>query len=169
MLILEDGQGPGAVAANGAVWRVVTDQVMGGLSQASLTREMRAGHSALVLRGRVRLENDGGFVQMALDLAPQGASLDATGFRLFRVSVQGNGERYNMHLRTRDLTRVWQSYRADFVASPAWTVIDLELKDFRPHRTDIPLDLRKLHRIGLVAIGQPMQADLALGALALVS
>lgn len=169
MLILEDGQGPELIAANGAEWRVVTDRVMGGLSEASLTREMRAGHSALVMRGRVRLENDGGFVQMALDLAPQGGSLNASGFRLLRLSVQGNGERYNVHLRTRDLTRVWQSYRADFVAGPAWTVIDLELKDFRPHRTDIPLDLRKLHRIGLVAIGQPMQADLALGAMGLVA
>lgn len=169
MLILEDGQGPGLLAANGAVWRVVTDQVMGGLSDAGLAREMRAGHSALVLRGRVRLENDGGFVQMALDLDPDGGALDASGFRLLRLSVQGNGARYNVHLRTRDLTRVWQSYRAEFVAGPTWQVIDLPLNEFRPHRTDIPLDLRKLHRIGLVAIGAAMQADLALGAMALVS
>ncbi len=169
MLILEDGQGPELIAANGAEWRVVTDRVMGGLSEAWLTREMRAGHSALVLRGQVRLENDGGFVQMALDVASAGNVLDASGFRLMRLAVQGNGARYNVHLRTRELTRVWQSYRAEFVAGPRWQVIDLPLKDFRPHRTDIPLNLRQVHRIGLVAIGDAMQADLALGALALVS
>jgi hypothetical protein len=169
VLILEDGQGPELIAANGAAWRVVTDRVMGGVSEARLTREMRAGHSALVLRGTVRLDNDGGFVQMALDLAPAGGALDASGFRALRLSVQGNGAGYNVHLRTRDLTRVWQSYRANFVAEPRWQVIDLPLSEFSLHRTDIPLDLRQLHRIGLVAIGEPMQADLALGAMALVS
>lgn len=168
-MILEDGQGPGLLAANGAVWRVVTDRVMGGLSDATVTREVRVGHSALVLRGQVRLDNNGGFVQMALDLAKTDEVLDASGFYLLRLSVQGNGARYNVHLRTRDLSRVWQSYRTEFVAGPRWQVIDLPLTDFQPHRTDTQLDLRKLHRIGLVAIGDEMQADLALGSMALVS
>lgn len=157
------------MAANGALWRVVTDRVMGGMSEGRLTREDRLGHSALVMRGLVRMDNDGGFVQMALDLAPKADRLDASDFRVLRLSVQGNGARYNVHLRTRDLEHVWQSYRADFVAGPRWKVIDLPLRDFRPHRTDHPLDLSKLHRIGLVAIGEPMQPDLALGALALVA
>ena len=169
MLVLEDGLGPERVAANGYEWRVITDRVMGGISDASLARETRAGHSALVLRGTVRMDNNGGFIQMALDLARPGEALDARGFRLLRLAVAGDGARYNVHLRTRALTKVWQSYRAEFTAPPRWTVIDLALAEFRAHRTDLALDLSQLHRIGLVAIGEARQAELCLGAMALVS
>jgi hypothetical protein len=34
-----------------------------------------------------------------------------------------------------------------------------------PYRTDIPLDLRRLRRLGLVAIGRAFSADLAVGGL----
>lgn len=169
MLHIEDGRGPDRIAANGAVWQLVSDSVMGGVSDGSLKREERLGHSALVLRGQVSLENQGGFLQMALDLAPRGQVLDASGFSLIRMAVVGNGARYNLHLRTSELTQVQQSYRASFVAGPRWQVLDIPFKDFVPHRTTVPLNLSKLRRIGLVAIGQEMEVDLALGALALVA
>jgi hypothetical protein len=169
MLHIEDGRGPDKIAANGAVWEIVSDRVMGGVSGGSLQREDRLGHSALVLRGRVSLENQGGFLQMALDLAPRGQVLDASPYRLIRMAVQGNGARYNLHLRTSELTQVQQSYRASFTAAPRWQVLDIPLSDFVPHRTSVDLNLAKLRRIGVVAIGQEMEVDLALGALAFVA
>jgi hypothetical protein len=55
---------------SGTTWTGYTDQVMGGLSVAILTREEAFhGRTANVLRGRVSLENNGGFVQMATNLA----------------------------------------------------------------------------------------------------
>ncbi|RPH72296.1 MAG: CIA30 family protein, partial [Hyphomicrobiales bacterium] len=39
---------------------------------------------------------------------------------------------------------------------------------FTAHRTEIPLDLRRLRRLGLVAIGRAFAADLALAHLRLV-
>ena len=46
---------------------------MGGVSSAILTREPSFhGRTANVLRGRVSLENNGGFVQMAANLAKDG-------------------------------------------------------------------------------------------------
>ena len=39
--------------------------------------------------------------------------------------------------------------------------------EFVPHRTDVALDVRRLRRIGLVAIGRAFGADLALGGLRL--
>jgi len=45
----------------------------------------------------------------------------------------------------------------------------LPFAQFTPHRTDLPVNPARLTRLGLVAIGQVMQVDLALSRLALVA
>jgi hypothetical protein len=157
----------GHVAQTGD-WQLVTDQVMGGVSTGKLSQATRAGRDCLVMTGDVRLDNNGGFVQMAIDLAPPSGMLDARRFTHLRLIVAGNGARYNVHLRTRDLTRVWQSYRASFTAGQDWATIDMPLADFTPHRTETALNLSRLHRLGLVAIGEAMAAELALAHLELL-
>jgi hypothetical protein len=150
------------LATIGTRWQVVTDQVMGGISSGTMVREIVAGRSAIHMRGSVRLENNGGFVQIALDLAPDGKTVDARAWIGIELDVLGNGEEYNLHLRTRDLTRPWQSYRHSFKAVTRWQTVRLPFSSFSPHRTEAPLDLRRLQRVGLVAIGRVFSADLAL-------
>lgn len=151
---------------NGRVtWELVSDRVMGGVSDGTLVREVVQGRTALRLRGRVSLENNGGFLQLARDLNTDGRMVDASGFDGIAIEVLGNGKRYNLHLRTTDLTRPWQSYRQTFSAGPTWKTVRLAFSDFKAHRTDVPLDLRKLRRIGLLAIGEAFDADLAVAAL----
>ena len=147
----------------GTCWKPASDRVMGGVSQAALRVETHLGRPCLRLTGDVRLDNDGGFVQMALDLAPAGGSIDASAFSGVRLLVQGNGERYAVHLRTADVARPWQSYRAQFDSPVEWREVCLAFKDFVPHRIDLPLDLAHLRRIGLIAIGREFSADLRLG------
>ncbi len=83
-----------------------------------------------------------------------------------RLVVYGNGERYSVHLRTADVVRPWQSYRAHFEAPPDWREIRLPFAAFAPHRLETPLDLVSLRRIGVVAIGRPFFADLCLAEIA---
>ncbi|MFU8899257.1 MAG: CIA30 family protein [Roseinatronobacter sp.] len=168
-MILDGGTGPGLRAANGQMWRCVSDNVMGGVSSAKLERAQIDGVSALHLTGDVRLENNGGFVQMSLDLAAPGAVLDASGFSGISLLVLGNDARYNIHLRSPDMTRVWQSWRAEFHAPASWTRLDIPFSSFHPHRTDLPVNPARLGRIGLVAIGREMRADLALARLELTA
>ena len=69
--------------SSGNEWSGITDQVMGGKSNGSLTREEIDGKVANVLRGKVSLANNGGFVQMATDLALNPSSspfVDASNF-----------------------------------------------------------------------------------------
>ncbi len=167
-MILEAGHGPGLRAGNGAHWRCVSDQVMGGVSAGQLQRVMLDGESALRLSGRVSLDNNGGFLQMALPLAAAGQVLDAGRYQGLRLRVRGNGLRYNLHLRSADMTAVWQSWRAAFRAPAIWTDIDLPFDAFVPHRTELPVNPARLTRLGLVAIGSEMMADLALARLELV-
>ncbi|MEM7023135.1 MAG: CIA30 family protein [Pseudomonadota bacterium] len=151
------------VATVGTRWQLVTDQVMGGVSKGTLYRETVEGRPALCMRGDVSLENNGGFVQMALDLAPDGGVMDACEWRGIELDVMGNDEEYGFHLRTDAVQRPWQSYRQSFRAEPSWRTIQLAFIDFAPHRIDVPLDVRRLRRMGLVAIGRAFAADLAVG------
>ena len=155
------------VSALGTSWRSVSDRVMGGISQASLHVDTHAERRCLRLKGDVRLENNGGFVQMALDLAPAGAAVDASSFSGVRLVVAGNTEAYSVHLRTADVSRSWQSYRAHFLTTPAWREFRLPFTQFTPHRLEAAFDPGALRRIGLVAIGRPFHADLCVAEIAL--
>lgn len=143
-------------------WRVVTDQVMGGVSVATLERTVLHGESCLRLIGDVRLDNDGGFAQAALDLGPFSGTFDASDYAGLRLRACGNGETYAVHLRTSVLREPWQSYRATFSAGDAWRDYVLPFNGFEPHRTETPFDPSVLKRLGIVAIGRRMQADVAI-------
>jgi hypothetical protein len=149
-----------------AGWRFFTDGVMGGVSRGAMTEAVVDGRPALCLRGQVRLENNGGFVQMALDLPPLPAS--PTGPWLgVEIDVHGNGLRYGLHLRSADMTLPWQSLRASFDAAPSWRTLRLPFADFAPYRFGGTLRVPALQRVGIVAIGQAMQAEVCLARLAL--
>lgn len=61
---------------------------MGGVSIGNLAREEFAGRIANVLRGHVSLANNGGFIQMAANLAEKGpSSVDASKFEGIELDV----------------------------------------------------------------------------------
>jgi hypothetical protein len=130
-MLIDDFTDESLVSKLGTQWRGVSDQVMGGISEASISHGVIDGRHNLRMAGDVRLENDGGFIQAALDLAPSGDTIDASGFTGVRIIVRGNGEKYSVHLRTPDNVRPWQSYRAHFTAGSDWETMDL------PFETDV--------------------------------
>ncbi|MDJ0942799.1 MAG: CIA30 family protein [Kiloniellales bacterium] len=160
-MLIDDFAASDLTSKLGTRWRAVSDRVMGGISEAAVGRDRIDGRACLRLTGEVRLENDGGFVRASLDLASGDGALDASGYSGLRLLVRGNGERYSLHLRTPDNRRPWQSYRAEFTAGPTWETVDLPFASFAPHRLETPLDVARLRRIGLVAIGRAFHADLA--------
>jgi hypothetical protein len=146
-------------------WRLVTDGVMGGVSRGDMAYLTVHGESCIGLRGTVSTDNNGGFVQIVRELDE--ADPSAEGFSGITLEVVGNGERYNLHLRTSDLWLPWQSYRAAFATSSAWTRVYLPFSEFEPYRTGVPLHLGKLRRIAVVAIGRDFDADVCVKGLAL--
>lgn len=160
--IIDDLSRPAPLTRVGTAWELVTDGVMGGLSRGQMTRDTVAGRPAVHMTGDVRTENNGGFVQLAVDLAPAGRAVDASGWAGIAVDICGPPEAYNLHLRTPDIIRPWQSYRHGFVTTPEWRTVSLPFAGFVAHRTDLTLDPTRLRRIGIVAIGRAFRADLAL-------
>jgi hypothetical protein len=133
---------------------------MGGVSRGALSFEEVAGRDAARLTGRVSLENNGGFLQMAADFAG-GGRYDASGYSGLALEVLGNGEAYDIRLRTDALSRPWQSFRTSFVAPGDWQWVHVPFGTFEPHKTDAAFDPARLRRIGLVAVGRAFEVDLA--------
>ena len=133
----------------------------------AVLRNVLDGQTCLRLSGDVRMENGGGFLQASLSLSTDDELLDASKFTGVQLSVRGNGENYSVHLRTPDCERPWQSYRCGFQAPAHWETIHLTFTSFNPHRLEVPLDLTRLTRMGLVAIGRPFRADLAVSEISL--
>lgn len=156
--------GPGTSAV-GTEWRLFTDRVMGGVSAATSTLETIEGRRCLRLKGRVSLENNGGFIQVALPLALAGRAFDAGEFQGVRAWVRGNGKTYHIHLRTGQTRRPWQYFSAAFNAGSGWQAVELPFERFEPENFRAKLDTRGLERIALVAIGEEMDADVAVSRL----
>lgn len=143
-------------------WEYVADTVMGGVSRGEATQTVVDGRAAIRLTGEVSLDNNGGFVQIAFDLGEGGETFDASAWTGIALDVLGNDESYDIRLRTNQITRPWQSFRADFSAPPTWTTVKIPFTALESHRTEARFDPGRLRRIGILAIGREMQADIAI-------
>lgn len=147
-------------------WEYVADTVMGGVSTGQLTQTDGAGRAAMRLTGDVSLDNNGGFIQMASDLADRGV-FDASEWKGVEVDLRAIGEGYELRLRTDQLTRPWQSYRVEIKPTGDWETLRFAWDAFAARKTDVPFDPARLRRMGILAIGAEMQADIAVSGIRL--
>jgi len=158
-LVIADFASPEQPGAGDGGWRLVTDNVMGGVSEGRLSIEEIAGRRCVRLRGTGRTENNGGFMQAALGLEGL-RRRDASGYHGVVVDIYGSDESYNLHLRQEGLWLPWQAFRTTFTASAQWQTCYLPFAEFRPHATNAVLRPDRLTRIGVVAIGRAFSADI---------
>jgi hypothetical protein len=93
-------------------------------------------------RGQIR------FIQISLDLAPAGEVLDAQNWNGIEVDVYCKACEYELRLRTSDLPQRWQSYRQAFTVETSWKTVKLPFDKFELHRTETPLNIQRLRRLG---------------------
>jgi len=163
--LIDNFSGERGTSAIGTEWRLFTDRVMGGVSDATSTLETVEGRRCMRLRGRVSLENNGGFIQVALPLARGGRPFDAGEFKGVRAWVRGNGRTYHIHLRTAQTRLPWQYFSAAFDAGAGWRAVELPFDRFEPEKLRDKLDTRGFERIAVVAIGEQMEADISVSRL----
>lgn len=145
----------------GTRWLCFTDRVMGGVSNGAIEPKLEGDFSYLHMTGDVSLENNGGFVQMALRLGNPVKALDASAYDGIRITAKGKGDLYSIHLRTQDLRRPWQYYAAPLAIEEGWTTVDIPFSTFTAESTTAPLDQSALTRLGIVAAWETAQADIA--------
>ncbi|SDR73120.1 Complex I intermediate-associated protein 30 (CIA30) [Halopseudomonas sabulinigri] len=145
-----------AGAVDTTPWRVITDEVMGGVSTASLQQGERLGSPCTCLHGRTRLENDGGFVQMKHPVAPDVKTANYTG--IF-VELAGPAHEYELRVKTSQLDKPWQSFRHTLAVTPAWTRFIVPYSELHPHRTEATLAPESILSVAIVAIGTAFDVD----------
>jgi hypothetical protein len=158
-LLIDDFSRADGLSALGTAWGCFTDTVMGGRSSGGAERIAIEGGRALRLAGTVSLANNGGFIQVALALRPDGSALDASGFGGIRLRTRGAPGPYFLHLRTCDTIRPWQLYQAPLPVTNDWQTVTVPFGAFVPQRLDRALDLAQLLRLGIVAYGAAFAAD----------
>lgn len=138
------------------IWQTADDRVMGGISVAHIALRQVDGQTCQCLTGDVSLENRGGFVQMKWEM---GKVFDASAFMGVYVTVLGNNEDYNLHIRTGQLWLPWQSFRAAFHAKNEWQTLFMPFSDFENYKTWSTLDPDGITKVAVVAIGRAFRAD----------
>ncbi|MFO7704627.1 MAG: CIA30 family protein [Halopseudomonas sp.] len=137
-------------------WIAISDQVMGGVSTANLRQDQRHDSLCSCLSGRTRLENNGGFVQMKLEIEPSWSCADYAG--LF-IELCGAAHDYNLNVKTTQLDRPWQSFRCTLAVEPQWTRFIVPYAQLRPHRTDVELEPATIRSVAVIAIGSAFDVD----------
>ena len=137
-------------------WSLISDQVMGGVSRATQHQAERHNSPCTCLVGRTSLDNNGGFVQIKLDIEPSELSADYQG--LF-IELAGNAHDYNLHVKTAQLTRPWQSFRCTLSVGPQWTRFVVPFAQLLAHRTQAELQPAEIKSVAVVAIGQEFEVD----------
>lgn len=139
-------------------WRFFADTVMGGVSSGQVRFVTEDGRTHAQMTGRVSTENNGGFIQIQMDLAdppPEGT----VGVRLI---VRGNDQRYFVHLRTNGTLLPWQYYQAGFEVTRDWAEIRLPFTAFAASGAllrDVPR-AGSLTSVGIVAYGRDHDAEI---------
>lgn len=151
----------GDLSTLGTRWQGFTDRVMGGRSDLQAGYDTRDGEPILVLRGQVRLDNNGGFVQVRLPLDVEGRPVNAGSAGGLRVTARAviPGP-YYVHLRTTDTRRPWAYYRAPLSLGADWTVVTVPWSAFEARSLDRALDPGRLTSLALVAYGEEFEAHL---------
>jgi hypothetical protein len=161
-LVLDDFSQDGHTAAR---WTVFTDRVMGGVSLAVASIDLVLGRRALRLQGRVSLEKNGGFVQMARPLGTDATPLDASSASGLTLDVCGMPGTYFVHLRTEHTRSPRQHYRAPLPVAREWATVHVPWSAFEPISLVEPLETRALVRLGVVGGTAAFNADVAVARL----
>jgi hypothetical protein len=167
-LVLDDFSAPSGLSSLETPWQGFSDRVMGGRSDLQAGFVEDGGQRSLRMRGRVRLENNGGFIQVRLPLSASGDDFDASAYRALRVEVRGSPGAYWLHVRSADTRRPWAYYRAPLTVGGEWSRIELALSDFAPVSVNRALDTTRLRSVALVAYGEAFDADIELRWIGLV-
>ena len=139
-------------------WRFFTDTVMGGVSTGQVEFLEEGGDAYAHLTGSVSTANNGGFIQIRMEL-PAPPPEGAVGLRLI---VRGNDQRYFVHLRTKGTVLPWQYYQAGFPVTREWSEVRLPFTAFKASGIFLRTRPRpeSLTSVAVVAFGRDHGAEI---------
>lgn len=139
-------------------WQLISDQVMGGVSEGSLIFSQVESQTYAHMIGNVSTENNGGFIQFRTNVK----NIDKEQVNGIYLNVRGNGEKYYIHLRTSGTIMPWHYYASDFFAGKKWQTIKLPLDSFLPSSAWLRKSVKptRIKSLGVVAFGRDYESDI---------
>lgn len=104
-------------------WYIVNDDVMGGLSSATLTND-NSGYA--IFSGEISLDNNGGFASIRHNFKKISVSKNNT------INILLKGDKKVYQLRIKENNYDYHSYVYNFTTSGKWEVISINLNDMYP-------------------------------------
>ena len=121
------------VKSNIDTWRVVDDNVMGGISSSKFFVDA-SGNG--VFKGSVSLENNGGFCSVQHYLKP----ISVKEKKVFSIRLKGDGKKYQFRVKSKRSN--YYSYIYEFQTTADWQTIEIPITElyasFRGRSIDIP-------------------------------
>ena len=140
------------IVAPASRWKLITDQVMGGVSTGKLEFKSEAKNNFARMTGNVSLENKGGFIQFRRTVDKP---FDDS-FLGLELSLRGNNEIYFIHLRTSGTFLPWQYYQASFESKNKWSTVKIPFSKFRKSGWVLSDSIKpeNIESIAIVAFGK---------------
>ena len=113
-------------------WKIVNDDVMGGISSATFT--MNSEEKGL-FKGEVSIENYGGFASVRYAMEP----ITVENMKTVKIKLKGDGKDYQFRIKHK--TSDYYSYIKSFSTNGNWQTIELNLSDFYPSFRGRKLDM----------------------------
>ena len=139
-------------------WKMITDQVMGGISQGKFNYQKIGDDNAIILTGSVSIKNNGGFIQIRRNLD----DVNLNNVKKVTITAKGNDEKYFIHLRTAFTILPWQYYQSLFVVENNFKSFVLPLSDFKKSGYLLPtrINPNNIKSIAIVAFGKDYNVEL---------
>ena len=118
--------------SNISSWRIVNDDVMGGVSTSSFT--LNPNNNG-VFKGSVSTENNGGFASVRYTMDP----IKVKNMNTLKIRVKGDGKDYQFRIKNK--ASDYYAYIKTFSTSGSWQTIELKLSDFYPGFRGRKLDM----------------------------
>ena len=121
----------GKAAGRTSNWGILSDNVMGGISEAAMQYE----NTAVVIKGNVSLQNRGGFVSIKSGWG----KLNLSSFKVVKITFRSTSQQYAFTLEN---SRRWYepAYKHSFGATKinTWETVSLKLDDFTEESIGTP-------------------------------
>ena len=135
-------------------WRPITDQVMGGISNLSISHS----DGVFAMTGEVSTENNGGFVRLSNRI-----DINNNDFKGIKFKAKGNNESYEVHVTLKGLKiPPWSYFSKSFAVTNEWKDYKINFKDLKASSgfSASSMKARNIRDISIAGYGRDFVVDL---------
>jgi len=144
-------------------WAVITDQVMGGVSELRI----RHANNTFFLSGEVSTKNNGGFVRLSNSI-----NINSNDFQGIRFKARGNNETYEIHVTLKGLKiPPWSYFSQSFDVTNEWQEYEIFFRDLKRSSgfSAASMKAKNIRDLSIAGFGRDFEVDLAIKEISLIA